>query len=826
MGYLLAPLKGSKAGLIKNILSRYGAHPEIDQKDVQTLIWGIEASAKFSSYSPDFQARVTPLLTPEEIALMEVNVKEIAMDLLPQQAKDILNLYKDMRDKISDPASSYEDLERLAVKTGIPPIGPGSKNIDAGTWSSAGNGIYLRCFPHAYTQSDVEVYIPEQITINRDEQNRIISLDDGTYRIEFQYEDAPGSNLLNSNLPICRFKSVQLTGENPDERMTISDKGWYAPSKSKISSKASFSREGDPTTSEYNETKKTAESFSKTIKNSFSKRKGTRKFSDTDFNSLSELKELEISLSSLIDVSVLSGNWYENNYNLVVNAINRIIADHEAGITNGSNSGTSSLNIQGFVFAPANTSSQRLGTSGDGGSTGNNNNNEKKKKKECNPEITIKRISPDYLPEPTSIFNVNVEISNLGDCKVEGIKFTLYDVSKEPGRCMNDKDPSWYDTRLDFFIDPNLNAGMSVSTDSLTAEGTGDETFIVIGCNDYGAYAKISAQVKIDGQWRYAKDEKSSSNYITLPYDGNGNNIADTWELDNKVFGQPANSDQETEPKNQKTNGDGMTNYEEYRGFYCSKTAGGTVEHIRMDPRVKEMFVIDDGQLLSKKAWEKATGIKVYFVTQNEIYGDLAGADMDHTYRWVDFCQGYSPGMKYAINIIRIYGLIDPFGYYPDPSTAFAYALTTPPEIPKNCTKLVVMRDRVALSITKQNDTLQYILTNNPKLKIINYYGFLLKRTVVTNFLNYFKKPGNLSLFIDYQMVLTMIHEMGHGCGTSHHTPVGGGAEWCPMRYIGILDQIKWQKIISKFASKDDFDSWTFCKTGDNCWGQINVDDK
>lgn len=394
MGYLLAPLKGSKAGLIKSILTKYGEHPEIDQKDVQMLIWGIEANAKFSSYDPDFQVRVTPLLTPSEIALMEVDIKKYAMDLLPQQAQDVLNLYKEMRDKISNPASSYEDLERLAVKTGIPPIGPGSKNIDAGTWSSAGNGVYLRCFPHGYRQSDVEVYIPEQVTINRDEQNRIISLDDGTYRIEFQYEDAAGSNLLNSELPICRFKSVQLTGENPDERMSVSDKGWYAPSKSKISSKVSYSREGDPTSSDYNEIKKTAESFSKTLKNSFSKRKGTRKFSDADINSLTELKELEISLSSLIDVNELSGNWYENNYNLVVNAVNRIIADHEAGISKGSNSSLSSMDIQGLVFAPANTSNQRLGTSGQNGNPGSNNNEGKKKKKNCNPDITLKGSIP------------------------------------------------------------------------------------------------------------------------------------------------------------------------------------------------------------------------------------------------------------------------------------------------------------------------------------------------------------------------------------------------------------------------------------------------
>ena len=36
-GYLVAPLKGAKSKLIKDILARLSEHPEIDQKDVQLL---------------------------------------------------------------------------------------------------------------------------------------------------------------------------------------------------------------------------------------------------------------------------------------------------------------------------------------------------------------------------------------------------------------------------------------------------------------------------------------------------------------------------------------------------------------------------------------------------------------------------------------------------------------------------------------------------------------------------------------------------------------------------------------------------------------------
>ena len=190
-GYLVAPLKGSKAELIKSILGRYYEHPEIEQTDVQMLVWGIEAGQKFSNYDAGFQYRVAPLLKPEEIALMEVDVKDIAYDLLPQEAKDVLDLYSELRGKLSDANATYEDVERLAVKTGIAPLGKGSKNIDAGVWTSIGDGVYMRSFPEGYRKSQVEIYIPAETKIEKDSKGSVSLLDDGQNSISVEY-DASG----------------------------------------------------------------------------------------------------------------------------------------------------------------------------------------------------------------------------------------------------------------------------------------------------------------------------------------------------------------------------------------------------------------------------------------------------------------------------------------------------------------------------------------------------------------------------------------------------------------------------------------------------------
>src|SRR3990172_12957550 len=52
-GYLLAPLKGKRAKIIQAILDRSVDHPDIEQHDIQTLIWAILARTKISEMSPE-----------------------------------------------------------------------------------------------------------------------------------------------------------------------------------------------------------------------------------------------------------------------------------------------------------------------------------------------------------------------------------------------------------------------------------------------------------------------------------------------------------------------------------------------------------------------------------------------------------------------------------------------------------------------------------------------------------------------------------------------------------------------------------------------------
>ncbi|MFW6207047.1 MAG: hypothetical protein ACOC5J_03850, partial [Gemmatimonadota bacterium] len=81
-GYLWAPLRGPRADVIGSILERSVDHPEIPQRDVQTLIWAVLARAQFSDMPRERQLVAATLLTPEE--LLDLNGG--ALGLVPDEA--------------------------------------------------------------------------------------------------------------------------------------------------------------------------------------------------------------------------------------------------------------------------------------------------------------------------------------------------------------------------------------------------------------------------------------------------------------------------------------------------------------------------------------------------------------------------------------------------------------------------------------------------------------------------------------------------------------------------------------------------------------------
>lgn len=234
-GYLIAPLKGDRAPLIRNILLRSRKNPKIEQSYVQRLIWGTEDGAQWDAYDNDFKQRVAPLLTTEEIAILNLEPKraEIADavkrglgGLIPGGARRIVDAYADLRSKITGTVS-YEELEKFAVKKGAAPWGKDSrKDVQPGPWAFVGDGFYMRAFPESYPTTTLEIYRVVAADVKRDAVGRIVRFDSDGYIIETVYDETPAVRVIDGkSVSVWNFKSV--TFRHPDGRVkTYQDRGY------------------------------------------------------------------------------------------------------------------------------------------------------------------------------------------------------------------------------------------------------------------------------------------------------------------------------------------------------------------------------------------------------------------------------------------------------------------------------------------------------------------------------------------------------------------------------------------------------------------------
>jgi hypothetical protein len=368
-GYLFAPLKGNQAKLIDSICHRYLLYPDIKQEDVQLLLWGIEAGTKFYDYPLDFQVMVRPLLTAEEIAKMNIDLTP-AFELVPPELKEAADLYSEMRKRLTDPTSNYEDIEQIAVLNGAPPgLGPGSKIINPGNWAYLKDEFFVRAYPESYDKTVIEIYIPSLVRAERDNLNRVTLLENEDYRIEIVYDDEPGRDILstpgNPDVPIWRFKKIILRGPEEGQEMTIENTGWMVRSDGKPLKKGGGNLinglhfDGDPTYAEY---QNRAESGNKMLKNfqQYQKEKKKKLLKEkknkyrADYQTMAGLKGA---------LNLINNNEQSNWINTVI----KIIKDWWNG------SSVSSIGSGGYymydiircrdfsdVVAPGNTNAQRL----------------------------------------------------------------------------------------------------------------------------------------------------------------------------------------------------------------------------------------------------------------------------------------------------------------------------------------------------------------------------------------------------------------------------------------------------------------------------------
>lgn len=235
--------------------------------------------------------------------------------------------------------------------------------------------------------------------------------------------------------------------------------------------------------------------------------------------------------------------------------------------------------------------------------------------------------------------------------------FELLNVSEEKGVCLNNPVPKEADQCRDLQL---KNEKDHEAFDD--AKGTGKcdkkelyqqsrtkrpekEYTITVYSRDFGAYgllrsfANVNKKTSLEGKPVYIsisvkktdvahpdgriKKTEYADNRVTIPYDIDENHIADGgWITQGGVIvPDPVknNDDEDDKPVGDGFKGDGLSAYEEYRGFRI--VDGGAVSHLRTNYKLKDIFVQNEDNL-HLKLYGGVSGLQVHEINKDQYVDD------------------------------------------------------------------------------------------------------------------------------------------------------------------------------------------------------------
>jgi hypothetical protein len=404
-------------------------------------------------------------------------------------------------------------------------------------------------------------------------------------------------------------------------------------------------------------------------------------------------------------------------------------------------------------------------------------------------EVTVE-VAPEYerwlpkgnldsIDEPGARLALKVLVHKKGEPKTPRkarIDFTFVDVSMEKGMAAN-----WpakgaapdYDLRFLKKENPDLEV---VRPDHARSKEPVSELRAVISSHDFGAWGTLHVKATDAG----GKDVRvrigaRDTNDLVIPLDDNDNRIADGWEMN--ALGHLRGSrdlDDEKAPQ-QDTEGDGITLFNEYRGVVVLEN--GRQVHKRLDPRVKELFVIDPADIVPSALWKRVSHMQVVRVDESLV--DPEANEPNSPLVNFNASDGSSHPF-YAIRIRKVDGDYDADAPAGDPKTttnplvpSMAYILKEPDGI-KGTEYVKVFPDRVQILVTRRMKWIEDGLADPSSEAGMTLRdpanGFTTDDAAAA--LGVLKTTEGRKSVVRRILNTVLIHELGHSCGNlPDHAP-------------------------------------------------------
>ena len=155
--YLQGPITGYRKEIVESVLLNSRDKKNIDQRNIQLLLWSIVSRSDYNRLSPAVQMDAMKLLTPKQIFELKGGVVGTIKTFA--SSTGVLNANSDMKRLFETSFNSYETYENIAVRR------EQSKIIKQGVkydqWYKQSENYYVRYFPESYKKVKIQIYVPD-----------------------------------------------------------------------------------------------------------------------------------------------------------------------------------------------------------------------------------------------------------------------------------------------------------------------------------------------------------------------------------------------------------------------------------------------------------------------------------------------------------------------------------------------------------------------------------------------------------------------------------------------------------------------------------------
>jgi hypothetical protein len=157
--YLQGTITGYRKEIVESVLLNSRDNQDIDQRNIQLLLWSIVSGSNFNNLSYSVQSDAMKLLTPKQVFELKGGVLGVIKNV--SYSSGLLNANNDIKRLFETSVGSYEAYENLAVRREQSQII--RKGIKYDQWYKQKENYYVRYFPESYKKVKIQVYVPDNL---------------------------------------------------------------------------------------------------------------------------------------------------------------------------------------------------------------------------------------------------------------------------------------------------------------------------------------------------------------------------------------------------------------------------------------------------------------------------------------------------------------------------------------------------------------------------------------------------------------------------------------------------------------------------------------